>query len=61
MDFDCLLLWGLPSTRAALLATFPLVTLHRLNSLTSFRLARQGAIHCNKYIAHFYCNLSLAL
>jgi hypothetical protein len=41
-DFDRLLLFGLLSTRAALLATLPLVTLHLLNSLTPFLLAQHA-------------------
>ena len=46
MDFDRLLLCGLLRTRAAFLATLPLVTLHLLNFLTPFRLAHMSYLHC---------------
>jgi len=57
MDFDRLLLCGLLSMRAALLATFPLVTLHLLNSLTSFQLSR----HEPRYIANMIMQIILAI
>jgi hypothetical protein len=57
MDFDRLLLCGLLRTLAALLATFPLVTLHLLNSLTPFHLSRYGL----EYIAKRIMQIILAI